>query len=243
MKKLLLTILLMVSNFVNAAPIELKNVKETVTPFPNAKEGINIVPLAELNAPTDMKNQILAYEKVRATKGYRDTNDTDENVVSLFKLQENAKEEIAKFDNNKNPYDTHLKSSASKIKLAFYFSGIPKISKDNVIGYAAAGSYSKGKGWEGIVEFITDSKLGICSYTTYKIGKVIFDKEKTEYLVNNKLTDKDVAGNWNVGFMYTVNWYTSNRFMSLECANKMYEPANISKMISLAKEIDRQNSE
>lgn len=235
MKKILVTAFLMLPSLVNATSIE-----ETASPFPNAKQGINIMPMAEINIPSAMKSQILKTKKALSTKGFDETTETDQSVISLFKLQRNAKEEIKQFDNDKNPYDTHLKSSASKISLAFNFNGIPNIEKENIIGYAAAGGYAKGKGWDGIVEFISDPKLGICSFTTYKIEKVILDKETTEYLVNNKPSNKSVAGNWNEGFLYTINWYTPERLMSLECTNKMFAPSLIKKMIGLANNIDKQ---
>lgn len=235
MKKIILIACLMLSGVINAASME-----ETASPFPNAKQGINIMPLSEINIPLSMKNQILKNKQALATQRFDDTTSTDQNVIALFQLQRTAKDEIKQFDNNKNPYDTHLKSSLSKINLAFNFHGIPNISNQNILGYAAAGGYLKGKGWDGIVEFISISKLGICSYTTYKIEKVILDKETTEYLVNKKPSNRNVAGNWNTGFLYTVNWYMPDRLMSLECANKMFKPNLIKDMIELATIIDKQ---
>jgi len=242
MRKLLLLISLILPTLVGAIPMEIENATETASPFPNAKKGINILPLKEINIPAPMKNQILRNKGSLTANGYEDTTDTDENVLSLFKLQRNAKEEISKFDDSKNPYDTHLKSSVSKLDLAFNFQNIPGVQKKNIIGYAAVGGYVKGKGWDGVVEFISNPKFGICSYTTYKIEKAILDKETTEYLVNKKPSNKSVAGNWNVGFLYTVNWYIPDRLMSFECANKMFDPVIINDMIALANHIDKQRN-
>lgn len=236
MKKIILTTCLILPGLINAA-----SMKETASPFPNAKKGINIMPMTEINIPSTMKNQILKNKKAFTTQGFDNTDSTDQNVISLFQLEKSAKEEIKQFDNNPNPYDTHLKSSPSKINLAFNFKGIPNIENQNIIGYAAVGGYIKGKGWDGIVEFISSEKLGICSYTTYKIEKVILDKETTEYLVNKKPSNKSIAGNWNTGFLYTVNWYTNNRLMTLKCANKRFKPTLIKNMVEVANNIDKQN--
>lgn len=234
MKKILIIIGFIFPSLLNAASIE-----ETASPFPSAKKGINIMPISEMNIPSVMKNQILKTKNALASNGFDETTETDQGVISLFALKRTAKEKVKQFDNEKNPYDTHLKSAASKINLAFNFKEIPNIEKQDILGYAAAGGYAKGKGWDGIVEFISDSKLGVCSYTTYAIEKVILDKETTEYVVNGKPSNKSIAGNWNTGFLYTVNWYDPARLMTLECANKMFDFSLMSKMIELARAIDK----
>ncbi|MDR3491024.1 MAG: hypothetical protein P4M12_03135 [Gammaproteobacteria bacterium] len=233
MKKILVTTFLMLPGVLNAA------IEETASPFPSAKKGINIMSMAEINVPFAMKSHILENKKALATKGYEETTETDKNVISLFALQRSAEEEIKQFDDDKNPLDTHLKSSVSKINLAFKFNEIPNLKKHNIIGYAAVGGYAKGKGWDGMVEFMSDPKLGVCSYTTYGIEKVILDKETTEYFVNDKPSNKSVAGNWNTGFLYTVNWYAPTRLMTLECANKIFDPNIVDNMIMLADRIDK----
>jgi len=233
MKKLLLATCLMIPGLIYAAE------NETASPFPNAKKGINIMPMSKIDMPVKMKNEILDNKKSLATKGFDETNSTDQNVISLFRLEKNAAEEVREFDNTKNPYDTHLRSSPAKLTLAFNFNGIPTIENQNILGYAAAGGYVKGKGWDGIVQFVSNKKLGICSYTTYKIERAILDLETTEYLVNKKPSNKSIAGNWNTGFLYTVNWYTDTRMSTLQCANKTFSPEIMTKMIALANTIDK----
>jgi hypothetical protein len=234
MKKILLVTGVLLLSLLNIALAE-----DTASPFPNAKKGINIIPIAKINLSPEMKKHILKNKISIVNNGYEDTSETDESVISLFALEKNAREEIKKFDNDKNPYDTHLKSSLSKINLAFNLKGIPRIDTKNVIGYAAVGGYVKANGWDGFVEFISDKNLGICSYTTYKIEKVILDKETTEYLVNGKASNKSIAGNLNTGFLYTLNWYTDERLYTFVCANKSYKEDVISKMMSMARVIDK----
>lgn len=235
MKKILLLTLLMTLNVINAEQTELVGVKETASPFLNAKKGINIVPLADMNIPPEVKKHILNHKKLLLVKGYEETTDVDQDVVSLLKLPKSAKDEITKFDTDNHPYDTHLKSSASKIRLRFPFKEIP--GRHDIIGFAAAGGYKKESGWDGVVEFINHPQFGVCAYTTYSIEKVVLDKETTEYLVNNKPTIKSIAGNWNTGFRYVVTWYLPDRQMSLQCANKMYKADILNGMIQLAQKI------
>lgn len=233
MKNILIATILMLP-VVAAASTE-----QTASPFPNAKKGINIVPMSEIQLPATMKKQMLKNRTALATKGYNDTTETDQDVLSLLSIQKTAKEETVQFDNSANPYDTHLKSSLSKLKLSFGFSGIPGIAKGNILGFAAAGGYGKGKGWDGVVEFVSIQKLGICSFTTYAIEKAILDKETLQYLVNRKPSNEDVSGNWNTGFLYTLNWYNPDRLMTLQCANKVLNPGNLDQMVNIAKQIDK----
>lgn len=232
MKKLLLATILALPVVASASD------EPTASPFPNAKPGINIAPLSEINLPSSIKKQMIKTKKAFVEKGYEDTSETDPNVLSLFAVQKNATAEIRQYDGNENPLDTHLKSSLSKLRLSFRFVGIPGIEKKNVLGYAAAGGYTHKNGWDGIVQFVSLPSLGICSFTTYAITKVIMPEESLKYLVNKKPSIRDIAGNWNTGFLYTLQWYNPDRFMALECANKMLKPENMNQMINIAKHID-----
>lgn len=220
--------------------MSLASTKQTASPFPYAKNGINIMPLADMKLPDEMNKQMLVTTKTTATTGYIDTTQTDQDVISLFALQKDSQNELRQFDADNNPLDTHLKSSLSKLELSFNFTEIPGIEKNNVIGFAVTGGYVKEKGWDGVVEFALIPTLGVCSFTTYKIESVILDKESLEYLVNKKPSNKNIAGNRNTGFLYTLNWYNPDRLMTFQCANKMLNPKNMSQMIDIANQIDPQ---
>jgi hypothetical protein len=154
-------------------------------------------------------------------------------------MQKNASDEIKQWENSSDPYDTHLKSSLGKLKLSFPFNGVPDVDKNKIIGFAAAGGYEKGKGWDGIGEFFNDNNLGVCLYNTYKIQTVILPRETIKFFVNKKPSTSDVSGNWNTGFLYSVKWYTNTRFAELQCANKMYDKSILQRVIDLANKIDK----
>lgn len=229
MKKLLF-VLILVSTVAQAE-------NEEITPFPNLKmkEGINIVKSSDVT-PSD----VVSDNDIRSMqlKGYIDTNDVDGNIKALFSLEHEASNEIKSYREDNNPQDTHLKLSYQKIPLSFKYSDISTI-KGHIIGYAAAGGYSKQKGWDGIAVFFKENRLGICSYTTYAIKKVLLAKEKISYSVNKKPTTKSVKGNPKIGFLYSLNWYEDNRLYSLECANKTFDPERLNDLIVLANTIEK----
>ena len=202
------------------------NTGSLATPFPGAKKGINIW--------TEEKLSTTSF----TSDGYNQATWTDETVNSLFNILKTARKETNQYRSINNPLDTHLKPDVSNIELSFKFTGIPWIGKENILGFSPAGGYKKGKGWDGVVEFVQLPSLCVCSFTTFAIEKVILSKESVEYLVNKKPSEKDISGNWNVGFLYHVNWYTDTRRYSLECANKALKPENLKTMISMANQID-----
>jgi hypothetical protein len=229
MKKLLISILLLPS-------LALAGSEPTATPFPGAKKGINIWPIEKINMP--MKMETIKGIQSFATKGYTDTMETDQSVNLLLGIPKIAAKETSQYDKINNELDTHLRSSLSKFRLSFKFSGIPGMSKENVLGFSPAGGYTHESGWDGMGEFIQLPNLGVCSFTTMAIESVILFKESLQYEVNKKPSDKNISGNWNTGFLYTVNWYTNTRRNSLECANKNLKPENLNQMIHIANQID-----
>lgn len=210
---------------------------ETIpSPFPGAKKGINIWPIEKMEMP--MKKEMIRSMKFSAVRGYNETTSTDGKVHFLFQIPKIAAKETRQNDSNPNPLDTHLRSSISKLKLSFNFSGIPGLKKENILGFAPAGGYTHEKGWDGVVEFFSKQSLGVCSFTTYAIEKVIIPQETIEYLVNKKASDKILLGNLKAGFIYRVNWYTSDRRNSLECASKILNHEKMKEIIKIANQID-----
>ena len=232
MKKILIIALIAISSIAKADDQEL-------TPFPGLKlkDGINMVKNADIMIPGDTRNE--DDESIKL-KGYAETNDADDHLNFLFHIKKEAPSEIKSYDNSTNPVDSHLRSSYKKIPLAFKFSGIPKVD-GRVIGYAAAGGYSQQGGWDGVVTFFEEKDLGICSYTTFAIQKVLLAEEKTDYSVNKKPTVNSIRGNKKSGFLYSLNWYTNNRLHSIECANRSFEPSLMGKIKNLANRVDKKN--
>jgi len=232
MKKILLSTMCLLPT------IALAGSEPTASPFPDAKNGINIWPMEKINKSMLPQMQLKPAE-IRDNKGYNDTTSSDESINSLLGLPNIAAKETRQYDNDPNPLDTHLKSSLSKIRLSFNFSGIPGIEKENVLGFAAAGGYTHKKGWNGVVEFVKIPTLGICSFSTYSIVKVIVPSNNIKYLVNKKISNTEITGNKMVGFLYRVEWFTNTRSYSFECANKNMDHKNLSEMVKIAKQIDK----
>jgi len=210
----------------------------TASPFPGAKNGINIWSIEKINASMNKEMKLKSY-KTLDIKEYNETNTTDESVNSLLQIPNIAAKETRQYDYDPNLLDTHLRSSISKIRLSFKFSGIPGIARENVLGFAAGGGYTHEKGWDGVIEFVRIPNLGICSFSTYSIVKVIVPKENIQYLVNNKISDKEIAGNKMTGFLYRVEWFTDTRNYSFECANKKLKKENLKEMVKISNQIDR----
>jgi len=232
MKKILLSTMFLLPT------IALAGSEPTASPFPDARNGINIWPTEKINKSMPPQMQLKPTETLD-NKGYNETTSTDELVNSLLSLPNIAAKETRQYDNDPNPLDTHLKSSLSKIRLSFSFSGIPGIEKENVLGFAAAGGYTHEKGWDGVVEFVKMPNLGICSFSTYSIVKVIVPSNNIQYLINKKISNTEIAGNKMVGFLYRVEWFTNTRSYSFECANKNLDHKNLTEMVKIAKQIDR----
>lgn len=163
----------------------------------------------------------------------------------LLTIKAHAKKEIKDNKNSKyGDYDTHLKAHYSDIKLAFPFHGIG-ISKNNIIGYAAVGTFLKNKknpGWTGIRIFFDQPGSGVCSYSRTEIETVFLLPEDMKNLINNKPSTKAIEGNVASGFLYTMNWYTDNTVRTLECANSNLSKEIMDNMAVLANKIDKYQS-
>lgn len=208
---------------------------EILSPYPEAKDGVNIWPMVKINPSYNNKVSL-------ANEAFIETNETNDAVNFLLNIKKSAKQEISQYSRVTDDADTHLKSSISKLHLNFDFKGIPSISESAVIGYSVAGGYTA-NGWNGAVQFADMKDMGICSFTSLKIKKVILAKEKISYVVNGKPSEKIIAGNYTAGFLYDVNWYTKTRRYSLECANLKFDSKIIDKMVVVSKRIDGVNKD
>lgn len=219
---------------------------------PLPKQGLQIVPLSAMSIPEDMKKDIINKKNEEKEKGYQESD--DEYASYLLNVNKNASREIQAFSAkaiaDNDPLDTHLKNNISDISLVFSFDEISWTSQQNIIGYAAIGSYikekTKGKknGWTGVKVFFSDPILGgTCAYSFFNLkashGAVQLSKETTEYLVHNKPSTKMIEGNHHLGFVYTLDWYGAGTMNLLECANATFNKEIMYKMIMLANKIDR----
>lgn len=207
-----------------------------VTPLPT--KGIQLVPLAQMELPSDFKKQILARKKEEKERGFYEED--SEETHALLAIKNDAAKEIKAYAGTPDKYDTHLKKSFNDIKLAFIYKPSPAIT--NVMGYVPAGSYITDKGWSGIVVFFEDKTVGVCSYSYFDLkvanGAVQLNKDTTEYLVNKKPSSRSVFGSRFSGFSYVVNWFTDSTMAKLECANRKYDATTIGNVIKLANAID-----
>ena len=126
--------------------------------------------------------------------------------------------------------------------MLFPYNGVTVVDKNQVIGYAAVGTYIKEKnkeGWDGVRSFFT-TEMGACSASLMGIKAVELSQETTEYLVNKKPSNRVIKGNINEGFVYTLTWYTDTTMNIFECANKSLKDDIMAKMIEVANKIDKQ---
>ena len=192
--------------------------------------GIHIVP----------DSQIKQRKQELTKEGYIYSNDP--NPKTLMNIKDLATKEIKENIDNKDPVDTHLKKNYTEIDLAFPFKGIPLVDKNKIIGYAAALSYEKGKGWLGIAGFFEDDSFGICKLSLYNIhlshGGANFGESTVDYAVNKKPTTASVTGNPHIGFLYDVAWYDNTYIHELQCAKMDLDKQQIRKMIEFANKID-----
>jgi hypothetical protein len=206
-------------------------------PFSSAVTGVHVVPIAQLDLPSDLKKELTTNQSEESLKGYQETD--GQNAQYLLNIKKDAAQQLNKInEKDDGVYGAHLKTAAGAIKLAFPFDHIKGVSSQEIIGYAPIGSF-EANGWNGIRVIFSKQDFGNCSYSRMKIVGVELAKETTEYFVNQKPSNKMVEGSQNAGFLYIINWYTNHHMNTLECANKAFNPDMFSKMIGLANQIDR----
>lgn len=179
----------------------------------------------------------LQQEKIQ---GY--INEESGDAIQLLADQKNKLHHSSKkiFYENSDPYNTHLKASLSQIKLAFPYHAISFIDPDDVIGFAAAGTWMEG--WTGIGEVFNHAEIGVCDYVKFNYqlthGAARLNKDYVTYDVNNKPTITLVKGTSASGYAYKVEWFGKTFFHILTCVSKDYVKENKERTIALAKKID-----
>lgn len=204
-------------------------------PLPEPDSGIQLLPASEIVPPGYMSEYKL-YEAQTKKFGYIKKQNADARDLII-------KKRIAKFnDDNSDPTQTHLRSSINNVSFAFEFPQAAVADVKSLIGFAPAGGWQADKtGWDGGVELF-ESAAGACRLVVNSIklshAAVQIAKESVSYDVNEKATVKGVIGDDSSGFMYSVSWYDAVYFRTLECASKKYDPANLDRVVEIAKRAD-----
>jgi hypothetical protein len=203
------------------------------TADPNTtQKGIIIVPAKKMSMSPDLLSNLNEQKE----KGYlyKESND------AIEMIRDSKNHYASELNNVSDVRDTHMKSNLQNIQLAFDFKPTSLI---NAQGYAVGGNYIDGKGWTAISTFFNDEQIGACRYKINNMaltgGAVRIAAEAVRYDINGKVTDIFVEGSPKSGFMYYVMWNDNDHNYSLECANMKYEKNIQSKMISLAKSLDK----
>lgn len=201
-------------------------------------KSINISTMEELNLNKKEIAEQEANKLQMQQKGYIETStNTPKNYQSML----SKKKSLFSASNEQNPYGTDLKRNLVNIKLTFKFDGISFIPAQDVIGYAVSGTYKDG--WTGIAEYFNVPVIGVCHYLVLHAeaneGEVYLRKDLVTHAVNGKISDGDVIGNKQDGFVYGVNWYTEKFWRTLECVNQKFDKDMQGKVIELAKKIDK----
>lgn len=174
---------------------------------------------------------------------FHETNEEDNYINYFLKLKSVAPAEI-KHNKNANELDTHLKAEFKDIKLSVPFKYPSIISKKELIGFAAIGSYNNG--WSGIRIFFSKPELGECSLSLKRAVGVQLPENMLSYSVNKKPTTKSIIGNNNAGYLYDVSWEKDNKTSvdesQLECVNKKYDESILTNMIKFGSQLDSFNS-
>ena len=66
----------------------IENNKESISPFPTAKKGINFMPIDKMNIPQEMKESMIINHKSMLANGYTETTSEDDDIVSLLKMKD-----------------------------------------------------------------------------------------------------------------------------------------------------------
>lgn len=202
-------------------------------------QGVQVVPSHSIALPKDLKMQVMTDKSSFLKQGY--VEKSNPRILELRDIDHTAIYEKKKHQNNTNPMSTHLRDTASEIKLAYDFHEVPLEDANSIIGFAPVGTYVK-NGWTGIVELFTKQGLGNCNYEENNLklmhATIRIPSDIVTHEVNDKVTTSDVQGNERDGFLYTVEWYSEGLSHKLECVSKAYSQLTLSTVIDVSRRID-----
>jgi len=239
MKKLFLYLMasLFSSMFIQAFASETNLLDMSKLPQPDG--GIKVVANSEFDmSPDEFKKEANRLQQMKS-KGYLEVDEPYAQTLMAYKYK--GKIQIEENKNNHDPYDTHLKSAASDIKIAFHYNDIPLQQNSKIIGYAAGGGWVNG--WTGIAVFFEDANLGVCVYTldnrALTHGSAFISENSARYDINKMPNILDVRGNSKTGFIYDIIWYDNIYSKELKCADKIYDSKITNELIAQAYKIDK----
>jgi hypothetical protein len=199
--------------------------------------GVHVVPSNAIQLPTELKQQVMINQQTSLQKGY--VENKNQRILEVRDIHHTAVYEKQKHMNDPNPENTDLKNTVSEMKMAYDFKEVPAQYANNVIGFAAAGTYVN-QGWTGILEIFTKKDFGNCFYEENNLslskGSIRIPENQVTHTVNGKITTSHVEGNKKDGFLYTVEWYDEALSHKLECVTKT--SSKLSTVIAMAKGID-----
>lgn len=212
--------------------------KKVMAGLPLPDSGVTIISGISKNIPEKLQEEEVERRKQQKSQGFSFANTTHPQDLIFLSKGIGINKEI--FSKNTNPENTEIKERLDQLFLGFPFLGINN-SEATPIGFAVMGAWTT-KGWTGVVEYFNYPQVGVCQLSLNNIklshAAIMLDKDIVSYDINNKITTKFVKGNQKSGFIYSVNWYDNTFFYELECAKKLFDKENISKMIELAINID-----
>lgn len=201
--------------------------------------GIHMVSLSSLKIHKDVKETWLREFDEFNKNGY--ISEYNERARELLDFSSTIGLHLKKYDNVTSDESTHIRRSVGQIKLAYDFHSLPMVNEHESLGFAPSGGFKNG--WTGIVQFFKKRDWGVCAFTENNAAiansSVSIAKELVTYDVNNNPSHVFVRGNNDSGFLYFVRWYGPIYYRTLECANNVYSHDILTKVINMAKEVDR----
>ncbi|CEK10137.1 hypothetical protein [Legionella hackeliae] len=240
MKKIVLFLSLIVIKAQAGIPPEIEaSVKENLVSQGFSPDGgAVIVPRSALNIPKDMVEtgrRNLAEQKKFGF--YKEETDIPK---QMLQMNETVDIKLVVSDKDHNSASSRLKRSISQIKLGYDFIPIPMSEITKNLGFSANGGYNDG--WNGVNQFFIKDSIGTCVYMENNIklshASAKIAEDSVRYDVNEKITTLEVKGTDTSGFLYTVEWFDSSYFRSLECANIKHSDEITQSVINLAQKID-----
>lgn len=209
--------------------------------LPAPDGGTKIVPAKTMKLDPKKTAYRLKLKEQMNSIGY--INKLPSGYKQLMNIKSVSKETLILNSVNYGPKDDQIQGNIELIHMAYPFTGAKESNAVRVIGYAPSGSYTPEEGWSGAVQFFELKDVGVCHYSENNLkfshGSIILAEEDILRDINGKATTIEITGQKNQGFIYNIEWYDNAFFKQLECASPVYSPDITSKLITLAKIIDK----
>jgi hypothetical protein len=205
------------------------------SPVPDG--GVTVIPERRMLLGDETKKRRIKEHSDIMKYGY--INQALPQTQSLLNFKEIAKN---KFTKTNGSNEEGLRHKIEEIERAYPFKGVPVHDITTMLGVAPSVNYVEGQGWSGAMQYFQKDGLGICSYRENNLkfshGAAIIPEEDVTTEVNGKVTVKTITGKENSGFLYEVDWYDTNYFRELKCADSSYSLDKMSSLLELARIID-----